>query len=282
MSLDIRNGLSWIAARSLRGLKSLFRRVERILNAYGYRITWAPPSLVRGPQAELAFDLEFVLAHLMLSKPDPFFIQIGANDGKTHDPLYKFVTEFGWSGILLEPLPDVFERLQANYRDRPNLKLLNAAIAEDDGSRVFYTVRPGPDTHHLAHQYSSFRRDVIEKQTAFVPDIVDRVVETRVRCISMKTLLAEVAGRHVDLLLIDTEGFDYEILKMIDFSVLRPAVICFERAHLSPQDQEAAVQRLIAEGYRLTCDNLDFIAYRPITNFGWRGREAAEAARAAG
>jgi FkbM family methyltransferase len=280
MAANERSSMMQIAAPAVRGLKAVFRRVERVLNSYGYRITWVPPTLVQNGQAELAFDLEFVLAHLLMCKPAPFFVQIGANDGKTHDPLFKFVNEFGWSGILLEPLPEVFERLRANYRDRPNLKLLNAALAEEDGSRVFYTVKPGPGAQ-LAHQYSSFRRDVIEKHTAFVPDIVERVIETQVRCISMGTLLAEIGDRQVDLLQIDTEGFDYEILKMVDFAVLRPSVICFERAHLNRADQDAAVRRLVAEGYRLTCDNLDFIAYRPITNFGWRGREAAEAGNAA-
>jgi hypothetical protein len=151
MPSDRGSGLKRIAAPAVSGLKALFRRIEKRLNTYGYRITWVPPTLVRTPDAELAFDLEFVLAHLVLCKPDPFFIQIGANDGKTHDPLYKFVTEFGWSGILLEPLPDIFERLKANYAGRPNLKLLNAALAPEDGSRVFYTVKSTPDAQ-LAHQ----------------------------------------------------------------------------------------------------------------------------------
>ena len=40
----------------------------------------------------------------MLRKRDVFLVQIGANDGITIDPLYKFVTEYAWRGVLLDLL----------------------------------------------------------------------------------------------------------------------------------------------------------------------------------
>src|SRR6266481_6003650 len=107
-------------------LKWTFARIERIANRRGYWISWWPPALLANPQSRLSFDLEFVIAHLMLQKKDLFFIQIGANDGVSNDPLYKFVIEYGWAGILVEPLPQVFEVLRRNYADKPNLKFLNA------------------------------------------------------------------------------------------------------------------------------------------------------------
>jgi hypothetical protein len=42
----------------------------------------------------------------------PTFVQIGANDGMGDDPVRRHVFEDGWVGVLVEPLPDVFERLQ--------------------------------------------------------------------------------------------------------------------------------------------------------------------------
>ena len=41
------------------------------------------------------------------------FVQIGSNDGVTSDPLQYFVDRYAWSGILVEPVPHVFERLHA-------------------------------------------------------------------------------------------------------------------------------------------------------------------------
>ena len=251
-------------------LKRAFSLFERFANARGYWISWFPPVLLANPDAQLSFDLEFVIAHLMLRKKEIFFIQIGANDGVSNDPLRKFVTEYGWPGILVEPLPEVFEVLKENYKDRPNLKFLNAAISEQDGFRTLYTVRIDDDTFKKAHQFSSFRREVVSLQTRWVPDIAQRVEETQVRCISLDTLLRETDGKEVDILQIDTEGYDFAILKMIDFSALRPSIICYEHCNLSKGEQQAAAELLVGHGYRLTKDNLDTVAYRPVAMYGWR------------
>ena len=37
------------------------------------------------------------------------FVQIGANDGVTGDPIRRFILEFGWSGVLVEPQLEIFE-----------------------------------------------------------------------------------------------------------------------------------------------------------------------------
>src|SRR5579863_642823 len=170
--------------------KRVFLLAERFLSRYGYRVRWTPPLFVHHPEAELAFDLEFVLAHLMLRKKSIFFIQIGANDGKLLDSLYKFVTEFGWKGILVELQPRVFELLTANYRDcEKRLKFINAAVSAEDGVRTLYTAQIDADTYQQAHFFSSFDKSVISRQTQWVPDIAARIEETSVRCISLRSLL---------------------------------------------------------------------------------------------
>ena len=42
----------------------------------------------------------------------------------------------------------------------------------------------------------------------------------------------------LDLLQIDTEGFDFEIIKMLDFKKLTPLVIHYEHIHLSNKDKK--------------------------------------------
>lgn len=247
-----------------------FRKLKAFANHRGYRISWVPPALIAEPRAELVFDLEFVIAHLMLARPKVFFIQIGANDGISNDPLYKFVVRFGWEGILLEPLPEVFEMLTATYRDNAKLLLLNAAISEQDGWRTIYTVRMDGAAFQKAHQFSSFRKESLLGQTDWVPDIEQRVEERQVRCVSLDTLLRETKGREVDILQIDTEGYDFTILKMIDFSRLRPSIICYEHAHMSKAQQEEAAKLLVQQGYRLMRTDLDAVAYRPQQTFGFR------------
>jgi FkbM family methyltransferase len=255
-------------------MESIFRRLynlfEQTMRRYGYRISWVPPVMNKNPQAELPFEIEFVIAHMLLTKRDIFFIQIGANDGMTNDPLYKFVKQYDWNGILVEPLPEIFEVLKNNYENRPNLKFINAAVGKSDGFRTLYTVRMDADTFSKAHQYSSFRRDVVVRQTQQVPDIAQRIVETQVRVISIDTLFREAGEKEIDILVIDTEGYDYEILKMMDLSKKPPPLIFYEHCNLDRAEMTAAAELLAAHGYRLTKDNLDTIAYRPVAAYGFR------------
>src|SRR5262249_56046547 len=61
--------------------------------------------------------------------PRFFFVNIGANDGVSNDPIYPFLREYGWSGIVVEPLAPMLEELRRNYHDIPGIVFEQAAIA---------------------------------------------------------------------------------------------------------------------------------------------------------
>src|SRR5688500_13005578 len=44
--------------------------------------------------------------------PDAFFVQIGANDATHNDPLNRAIRRADWRGLLVEPVPYVFARLE--------------------------------------------------------------------------------------------------------------------------------------------------------------------------
>ena len=246
--------------------KQTLRSAERRLNKVGYQVTWLPPSFQK-PHAQLKMSLEYVVGHFMLFKPSVFFIQIGANDGLANDPLNQFVMRFNWNGILLEPLPEVFEALKQTYASKPQLQLLNAALAEKDGSQTIYTVRMDDSTFKKAHQFSSFRKDAVLSQTSWIPDVANRIEERAVPCVSFDTLLRHAGQNEIDLLQIDAEGYDYTILKMIDFSRLRPAIINYECGQMSKNQREEIAALLISQGYKMSQGDLDSIAYRPPGSF---------------
>lgn len=87
----------------LRGMigsgRRLWRRIEGALARQGYVVQWRPrPLLPR--EVRLLPDLELALAHLMLTVPRPFVLEIGANDGVANDPLYPFIRRGTLRGIL--------------------------------------------------------------------------------------------------------------------------------------------------------------------------------------
>ena len=87
-----------------------------------------------------------------------FCVQVGANDGKTNDPVHRYLTGYGWRGLLVEPLVDVFEQeLKKTYAGFPNVTLANVALAPTNGSLPLYRV--AISRARWATGLSGFRRD---------------------------------------------------------------------------------------------------------------------------
>lgn len=205
------------------------------------------------------FELLETLASL---RPDAFFIQIGSNDGAHSDPLRPVILHSKWRGILIEPVPYVFERLKANYGHIKRLKLENVAIAAEDGTLPFYHLRKAaPDEIGKLpgwyDQLGSFLPEVVLKHKEFIPDIEQRVTCTQVAAITVDTLCRRNGVERVDLIHIDTEGYDYEIIKLIDWSRLRPKILIFEHHHLSTAARAECEAFLRGLGYDLKPEWLD-------------------------
>jgi hypothetical protein len=78
--------------------------------------------------------LYYLLGQLDWAISDPFFVQIGAMDGVLSDELHAFLMDCDWSGVLVEPLTDQFERLKENYSTKQDkFYFENIAITSEDG-----------------------------------------------------------------------------------------------------------------------------------------------------
>lgn len=201
-------------------------------------------------------------------KKDFFFIQIGSNDGQTNDPIHKFVKEFGWKGILVEPVSEIFEKLKKNYEDSSRLTFENCAIDRKDGHRTFYRIKKNEeaDTPLLEKKYQthlgSFLKEVVLKHKNAIPNFEKHFVEEEVKTLAFSTLLEKHKVEKIDLLHIDTEGYDYEIIKLIPFERLKPTMILYEHKNLKKNDSEDCRTLLRAHGYRLLEGDEDTLAYR--------------------
>ncbi len=210
-----------------------------------------PRALRDRPELEFTSMLEFVVADHGKTGEDFFFVQIGAFDGVTADPLHELVRRHHWRGVLVEPQAEAFESLKRNYRGQPGLSFFNVAIGPRDGEVTLFTRAGG-----LA-QVASVDRHLVVKPGR------RRVEARRVPCWTVARLLKEAAApATVDLLLIDAEGLDYRIIRSIDFGAVRPAIIHYEHMILSRRDRNACLELLAAHGYRFILGDQDTIAYR--------------------
>lgn len=194
--------------------------------------------------------------------PDAFFVEIGANDGEQHDHLRPFLAQGSWRGIMVEPVPYVFERLRANLRDLPQITLENVAIADRDGAMPFFHLRPSPNhvAEGLPRWYDgigSFSREAVLSHAPLLPDIEDWLVWTEVPCLTFDSLCAKHAIDRVDLLLVDTEGYDYQLLQTISLHRHRPRLLVFEHYHLTAAERHDLREKLERLGYELMEEGFD-------------------------
>jgi FkbM family methyltransferase len=192
--------------------------------------------------------------------PDAFFIEIGSNDGDQHDFLRPGILAKRWRGLMVEPVPYVFERLRANYRGLERVTLENAAIADHDGKIPFYHLReaaPGEGLPGWYHGVGSFSREAVLGHRGFIPDVEERLVEASVPCLTFESLCGKHLVEQLDLLLIDVEGYDAEIVRTIDLTRRHPRLLVYEHYHLSEADRHECVRIVEAAGYETLAEGFD-------------------------
>jgi FkbM family methyltransferase len=206
-------------------------------------------SVVRAGDVYNPFEvLPLIVNARVASQPGFFFVQVGANDGVKYDPLRQLILDHRLSGILVEPLPDVFAELKANYAGIPGLIFENVAIAPATGRMTVYRV---PKSLSAAAgrnltALSSFNRQHLRDEG--VPD--QHIESVSVEAVTMAELLARHQVTQVSLLQIDTEGFDDHVIESAFAAGLRPEIINYEHCHLGHRRKIACKQLLRSRGYQ--------------------------------
>ena len=228
-----------------------FRKIrDLLLHRIGMARCFEPRIVFEQPAARMNCLLELAIARQLLDSRDFFFLQIGAFDGETRDPLFQAVRKYGLSGVLVEPQLPAFERLRENYKDQPQLQFVNAAISDRNEERIMYTRRDGNCTA------ASFDKQHLLKHSIPEEDIIAQPTP----CLTFQELLKRSGREHVDLLQIDAEGADFAILKMVDFEHFRPSIVRYEQLHMSRSERDEAARRLVQNGYQIHADRMDVTA----------------------
>lgn len=207
------------------------------------------------------------------SHPDATFFQVGAHDGHEQDPLWRHIQSRRWSGVMIEPVPYVFARLEALYGGDPRIALENVAIAPTEGKATLYHI-PESAEKDLPPWYdalASFREDVLLKHERFIPDIRERVTPIEVECVTFESLRRAHGLAHIDIVQIDTEGYDYEIIKLIDLEKDPPTVLMYEHIHLDEQTLTDCQRHLSKHGYESYSDVMNTMSLH-VRSLGSRDR----------
>ena len=202
---------------------------------------------------------------------DVFFVEIGAMDGVAFDPLYDAVLKHHWRGLLVEPLPDLFTQLSRTYAGREGIILENVAIAETPGSLTMTRVKPDAVAQGLVPSWAKGMSSLFEDRNGLAghrisgedfEKIRPHIVRETVRCDTLDNILRKHDVAKIDILQIDVEGYDYHVLKQVDFSRFRPTVIRMEWCNLPQEEKQSSRDLLRRWGYRMAEVEFDLIAWR--------------------
>lgn len=203
--------------------------------------------------------LATVFGDIQSTTPDVFFVEIGAMDGISFDPLYRYVTRYGWRGLLVEPLPDQFEQLRRNYEGHQGLSFENVAIADEPCIRPMYRIDPDAVKRGLvpdwARGISSFFNDRNALGGLRVPaesyeQMRPHITTETVSCDSLANVLRRHRVRKIDVFVTDVEGYDYQVLRQFDFGQFSPSVILMEWYNLPHDERRLSLSLLRKHDYR--------------------------------
>lgn len=141
--------------------------------------------------------LDYKLISLMNFK-NGTFVEVGAHDGITQSNTKLFEECFGWTGVLVEPSASLWPLLLKN---RPGSQCFQCAL--------------GSFSEHNTYAYGDF--DGILMACIGGSRVRKNKTLCKVLVRSLQSILDEAGISHVNFFSLDTEGYELNILKGIDF-----------------------------------------------------------------
>ena len=151
----------------------------------------------------------------------------------------------GWKGVMVEPSPTIFPTLQKNYKDLPDIKVLNFALEEFSGIAVFY------DNPHGAATLVESEMQRWKGKEKF------RKVQVPVK--TFNHFYVEHPSEY-HFISIDSEGLDYQILKQIDLKLVKCRMLIVEW-NSKPNLKDKMVDYMIRYDLKLVDQNAENLIF---------------------
>jgi len=176
----------------------LKRLINSILKKANLRVVSAFNKQLTG--SELYHDLA-----LLINTQNPVTFDVGANEGQTIDELIKYLQSP--SIYAFEPSSNVYYSLRKKYTS-PNIHLHHCGLGETETTLVFNNMQEST--------LSSFLELDANEESPFSwktnPDDYEITTET-VQVKTIDQIIEQQKISHIDLLKIDTQGYDLNVLK---------------------------------------------------------------------
>jgi FkbM family methyltransferase len=187
--------------------------------------------------------LDQKLDKLFGQKRNGFFIELGANDGikQSNTAFLEFYRD--WKGVLIEPSHNAFEQCKEN---RPNSSCYNVACVSSTFEGNFIE---GDFNGNLMSSVDGKRLSSSNK--------------IAVEATTLEKILNSINANKIDLLSLDTEGYELPILEGLNLDRYRPSYLLIE---IYNKDYDSLVSFLNSKKYKLI---ENFSNYNPKDNPHW-------------
>lgn len=184
-----------------------------------------------------------IIETLKIDKPN--YLDIG-----TYEPIYSNNTYYfyrrGSRGVCIEPDPQIFQKVKSK---RPKDICLNVGVGISDEKSADYYV--------MSSKYlSTFKKEDAQWHVARGKQKIEKII--KIPLVTIDSVIEKYFPQGVDILSIDTEGYDLEILKSLDFTKYAPKLICAETLRYDADGQIKKVTEigdfLLSNGYSLFAD----------------------------
>lgn len=135
------------------------------------------------------------------------FLEFGAYDGVIFSNTHLLEKQFGWTGILIDPIPSHYESMKQNRK----CKLIHGAITAEHQDSVLIEELPASDLSRFVGKRKIFKK-VHEVKAFTLQEVIDQ----------------NLTSNEIDFLSIDIEGEDIAILKSLDLNCYKIKAICVE------------------------------------------------------
>ena len=181
--------------------------------------------------------------NIFKNKKDGVFVDVGAHNGITINNTYFFEKELNWTGICIEPIETIYNKLTSNRKAE---SILGCAYNRD--GTVSFNQLDG-----YTQMLSGISNSYNERHNNRINNEIEAYGGSRktieVKCFTLATILSERNITHVDYLSIDTEGSEFEILEGIDFDKVTIDIIDLE-LNYPDEDYEKFHNFLTSKGYK--------------------------------
>lgn len=246
--------------------------IIKLLEKKGFVSKWSLPSILVSQKVK--FELIYILL-FALQKKHYKIIQIGANDGVHADPINSFIEKYNKSisYIGFEPQKGPFEKLKSIYQSYENFHLINECVGREAKANFYYTTDAYTDLCKKNNWgYSDGTNSLIESNVSkrLLRNNVDpkKYIDSfEVDVLPLKKSIEKYDKnlieqfKNIDLLQIDTEGYDDQVIYHSNLEFFKPRYINFEYKNLTETKLENLTKYLNENSYEcLRWKNNDCLA----------------------